>query len=185
MFRALAFFLLLLLPFKAFAKDVPEFRMWEVVRAEWGEAAADPRAIGARHEDVTCDGVDDYVISRMNWDSGEGPLFDILVVTNHGNETVPDTGEAQGEDSGVYYEAVSLPFTGASEQFGLCGSPPQAPRPKVEIEQWSADNLEYDFGIGGDVCPKAVAVVDGLCDSPRFFWQAGAAPGARLLFARH
>lgn len=159
------------------ADDFPETALWEIVRDTWGETAGPDNTV-VKHEDVTCDGVADYVAARVNQDSPDGVSFDILLVTHNAQE--------QGKVGEVYHEFVSLPFA-AEQQYGLCGTPPETPAPEVKIEDWTEKDIKEQYVLETPVCGKAIAVIDGMCDSPRFFWstEAPAEGGQRLIFVRH
>lgn len=161
---------LISMPVWAQGRDVAETDFWQAAQTEWGQSVP-PANVQVLNQDITCDGAADYVAAHIDRDNPDGPHFDLIVVTNHGGV--------------LYKEAVSLPFTGASEQFGLCGTPGETPDPQVVIEEfWSGDALA-ERGIL-DVCGTPVAVVDGMCDSPRFFWTDVSKVGSsHLIFHRN
>ncbi len=160
-------------PFTTLSKPAPKEdvlydHLLAETRFEWGQNF-DTKNVVVHHKDVTCDGKKDYVASHINLDNPDGYFFNLMIVTDH-----------EGE---VRSDALNIPFEGASEQFGLCM---MDDKPFVEIYYDSFPQEEIDELLEGmDVCPTAIEVVDGMCDSPRFFWSNEAAKGEpRWVFHR-
>ena len=109
--RILFILLLIFFPLSAFAQDDTAF--WSEVRVQWGQYA-NPENVRLIRGDMNCDGVEDQVGARVNLDNPDGPFFDILVFTQI--------------DGNPYSETVSLPYSGSSEHFGICGIVPREGR---------------------------------------------------------
>ena len=134
-------------------KDVLRYELLAAARVAWGQNFQLENVV-VHHRDVTCDEVPDYIASHINEDSPDGPLFNILIATEH-----------EGE---IRTDAMSIPFQGSSEQYGLC-MVDNKPAAEVWFDVWPHEEID-EYLNGMDVCPIAIDVVDGMCDTPRFFW---------------
>ncbi|GJL85126.1 MAG: hypothetical protein DHS20C02_09010 [Micavibrio sp.] len=142
--------------------------LWGSIRTEWGQNF-NPEKVIVHYKDVTCDGKKDYIASHINLDNPDGYFFNIVTVTVHDGESRTDS--------------FSIPFEGATEQFGICMMDDN-PSAEVEYDVWPPEEIE-EF-IGMDVCATSVGVVDGMCDTPQFFWSNESKPGEpRWVFFRH
>ncbi len=152
----------------AYALEDGDF--WSAVRVHWGQYAS-PENVTILKTDVTCDGVEDYIGSRINLDNPDGPFFEVFLVSD------------QGDDR--YTEGQSLPYTGSSEQFGICGEPGVMEDPEIFAEKW--DQKDIDDTLDMDVCHTPIGVSDGMCDIVYFFWnqQAKQDDETRLVFFRN
>lgn len=136
------------------AKALEEGDFWGVARFQLGPKATKQNT-ALLHKDVTCDGVADFVGGRVNLDNPDRPFYDILVLTDDGGA--------------MRTEAISIPFTGSIEQFGLCGDPTKETAPELSVDEWPEKDVTAEVGEG--LCNKPIEVVDGKCDTPRFFWR--------------
>ena len=152
----------------AFALEDTDF--WKEVRVYWGQYAT-PENVTFLKADVTCDGKEDYIGSRINLDNPDGPFFDVMLVSKNGNE--------------IYSEGQSIPYTGSSEQFGICGEPGASDDPEVFAEKWEQQDI--DEIIQMDVCHTPIGVSDGMCDIVYFFWHQSSEQNqeSRLVFFRN
>jgi len=149
--------------------DTLRLQLLEDARVEWGQNFF-PGMVTVYHKDVTCDGQADYVASYANLDNPDGPFFNILIVTEHEGEPRTDS--------------LSLPFTGATEQYGLCQRD-GITYADIKFDEWPQEEID-EILEGANVCSTAVEAVDTICDSPRFFWSNEAAVGEpRWVFHRN
>jgi len=138
-------------------------------REQWGQNFS-PEKVIVHHKDVTCDGKKDYIASYINLDNPDGYFFNLMIVSGH-----------EGE---VRVDPHYIPFEGANEQFGLCLMEDE-PFAEIYYDVWPQTEID-EYLEGMNVCSTAIEIVDGLCDSPRFFWSNEAKKGEpRWVFHRH
>jgi hypothetical protein len=120
--------------------------------------------------DVTCDGVDDAVLTYFSADNPDGPLLHVMIVTH---AAPPMAGGAAGS------VVVDLPFSN-DMQFAVCGAPQATP---VALEEWTEEDLAETFAL--PVCRIAMRVEDPECDRPRLFWITAESDEGRIAFFRN
>ena len=141
--------------------------LWAEINAQWAQPFS-PQDITVHYRDVTCDGTKEYIASRITNENPDAVTFVMVIAAWEGEE--------------VRVEHLSIPFDGATEQFGLCKH--EDPSAELFYDEWPQE--EIDEFIGMKVCPSAVSVVDGVCDSPTFFWSSEAkGDEPHLVFFRH
>lgn len=143
------------------ALAIEEAELWAAVKAAWGE---DAKATNVRmvQDDATCDGTPDYIVSRLNLQDPNEAFFEVLVITS--------------TEKGIKTESIRLPFTGAEEEFGLCGTPNVDPTPEISVDgPWSKVNIA--LFVRKDVCETPLTVSNGICTPVRFFWNRNQSSG--------
>ena len=138
-------------------------------RYQWGQNF-DPKKVIVHHKDVTCDGKKDYVASHINLDNPDGYFFNLIIVTDH-----------EGKERA---DSLTVPFEGATEQYGLCMMK-NNPFAEIYYDVWPPEEINDVLG-GMNICPTAIEIVDGMCDSLRFFWSNEVTKGEpRWVFHRY
>ncbi len=135
--------------------DTTEADLWNEIRFQWGKYVS-PDSVKVIKHDVTCDGNQDYVATRLNQDNPDGPFYNIAIITKDGGK--------------LFSEHISLTFDGS--QSGLC-EPIDQPDVTTEIEHWDEGQLDAEFGGWEGMCTEAIRVDDGMCDAFRYFWLTG------------
>ena len=154
-------------------ENVSETQLYEELRVQWGTEYYSTE-FDLISGDVTCDEAQDFVVSRKYFDNPDGPLFQVLIISNHRQEATSGT-------------TVSLGFRGASQQIGLCVSPQGiVDMPIVtEIEEWSDQELEDVFGNSEGICSRAISISDLLCDTNHLFFLSGSTTDSDHRFLHH
>ncbi len=155
-------------PSTAHKFKVTEEEFWGEMRFQWGQYL-NPEDVYFLEADVTCDGHNDYIASRMNRDNPDGPFYNIMVVTREGGNLAS--------------EAVSLSFD-STQQEALCGSE----NIEVSVEHWDEGQIDAAMGGWEGICTEAIKVDDGMCDAPRYFWRTNLSAEdnhPRLMFFRN
>jgi len=149
--------------------DTLRHHLLNETRYQWGQNF-DYGKVVVHHKDVTCDDKKDYVASHINLDNPDGYFFNLIIVTDH-----------EGKERA---DSLTVPFEGATEQYGLCMME-NNPFAEIYYDVWSQEEIHDVLG-GINVCPTAIEIVDGMCDSLRFFWSNEAIQGeSRWVFHRH
>jgi hypothetical protein len=150
-------------------EPVSEGDIAAAIRFQFGPAAAVANMTSLTG-DVTCDGVDDAVLTYFNPDNPDGPLLHVMIVTR---------AAPAMDDGAAGSVVVDLPFSN-DMQFAVCGAPRATP---VALEEWTEADLAETFAL--PVCRIAMRVEDPECDRPRLFWITGASDEGRIAFFRN
>jgi hypothetical protein len=150
-------------------EPVSEADVAAAIRFHFGQTAAVANMTSLTG-DVTCDGVDDAVLTYFNPDNPDGPLLHVMIVTH----------AAPAMDDGTAGSVVvDLPFSN-DMQFAVCGAPQAT---AVALEEWTEEDLAETFAL--PVCRVAMRVEDPECDRPRLFWITGESDEGRIAFFRN
>jgi hypothetical protein len=145
---------------------VEEGMMWEAARYSWGTSMI-PTNVTMIKGDVTCDGVEDGVITYLDLDNPDGPFLDVTVYqTGADFEMMP---------------YVALPFDRGTQD-SFCGEARSIPAEIVDVELEGALQLT---GQGPPLCSKGIRFEDGMCDDLWLFAMPKAGGGVDMVFGRN
>ncbi|TVQ83632.1 MAG: hypothetical protein EA357_05670 [Micavibrio sp.] len=144
--------------------------MWEKFRYEAGQFAG-PANVSVLHEDITCDGVKDYVGGYVNDINPDMDSFLIVIAAREGDEIV-QTSLTLPFDDGTEYALT------ANEEYGIF--PPQ-----ITLHAMDEEHVA-EFGFPVPVCNLSLRIDDGMTGSIYAFWVTEPdADGARLALFRN
>ncbi|MBX2834896.1 MAG: hypothetical protein KTR28_07980 [Micavibrio sp.] len=142
--------------------------LYAQMKLEWG-GNYDPETVTVHEHDVTCDGKMDYIASHINSVYHNGTHFDILIATDH--------------EERLRTDMLSMRFNMGLEN-NLCTELGQEPKAEIYYEEWPQGDIE-DY-VEMDTCAVGIRIVDGVCDSPIYFWSNEAQEGeARWVYVRN
>lgn len=135
---------------------------WAEARVEWGSYAT-PANATLLYEDVTCDGIHDYIGGYLNLDIPDGVAYMLLVVS--GDTSAPAQASAYfGYDDSAY---------------GLTKGGDDVTPPALTIEPWEVADVTAN--LKEEACHKAIRIDDGMSDAVRVFWRMTVPEGQERL----
>jgi len=125
--------------------DTDDVRM--IARFLWGQMVS-PANLRSQSADVTCDGRPDHIVMYLNLDNPDGPFLNIAV-------------QKPGDDLEAL-ATTSLEF-GTGTMASLCGEPRLVDMTVIQMEPESV--LDLTGYTSPPLCPRAIRLDDGMCDS--------------------